>query len=157
MSALTLSSRRWRLLSSAASWTLIALLLNLPWEIAQLRLYTIPLATSATQVAFAVAHCTVGDVVLATASFVVAAVALGDSSWPLSHPWRGGIIVVLLGVAYTAYTEWHSVYQAGYWGYTPSMPLVFGIGLAPLLQWVFIPVCAVSIIRVRRTARQVAY
>ena len=154
MYALTLSSRRWHLLNAAAIWALIALLLNLPWEIAQLPLYTIPSATSAAQVAYSIAHCTFGDVVLAAASFVIASLALTDADWPVSRPWLGGSIVVLLGLAYTAYTEWYSVYQAGYWGYKAGMPLVFGIGLAPLLQWVFIPACAVLIIRVRRTARQ---
>ena len=156
MSALTLSNRRWLLLESAAIWALIALLLNLPWEIAQLPLYTIPSATNAAQVAYSIAHCTFGDVVLAAASFVIASLALSDADWPVSHPWFGGSIVVLLGLSYTAHSEWYSVYRAGYWGYTESMPLVFGIGLAPLLQWIFIPACAVSIIRILRTARQIS-
>ena len=101
------------------------------------------------------AHRVLGLAVTVTMTAVLP-VALSDADWPVSHPWFGGSIVVSLGLAYTGYTEWYSVYQAGYWGYKASMPLVFGIGLAPLLQWVFIPVCAVSIIRVRRTARQVA-
>ena len=42
-------------------------------------------------------------------------------------------------MAYTAWSEWYNVYRAGSWGYTASMPLIFGIGLSPLLQWLILP------------------
>ncbi len=32
-----------------------------------------------------------------------------------------------------------NVYRAGSWGYTASMPMIFGIGLSPLLQWLILP------------------
>jgi hypothetical protein len=42
-------------------------------------------------------------------------------------------------MAYTAWSEWRNVYVAGNWGYTAGMPLLFGIGLSPLLQWLVLP------------------
>ena len=42
-------------------------------------------------------------------------------------------------MAFTAWSEWYNVYRAGNWGYTASMPMIFGIGLSPLLQWLIIP------------------
>ncbi len=149
MPASTLSSPRWRLSMAAAIWALIAALLNLLWEVAQLPLYTIASAASATQVAYAVVHCTAGDVILAAASFVVAVLVLGDSEWPASHPAIGGIVVTALGVAYTAVSEWYNVYRAGNWAYAFAMPLIFGIGLAPLAQWLVVPVATLLIMRAR--------
>ena len=134
-------------------WAALSFVLNLVWEIAQLPLYTIPSARSATQVAYAVAHCTAGDAAIAAVSFLIAAAALGTARWPASHPRRGGAIIILSGVSYTAYMEWYSVYQAGYWTYSSSMPLVFDIGLSPLLQWILIPIGTVLIVRTCHRAR----
>jgi hypothetical protein len=40
-----------------------------------------------------------------------------------------------------------NVYRVGSWGYTASMPMIFGIGLAPLLQWLILPPVMVSAYR----------
>ena len=130
-------------------WTALSLILNLGWEIIQLPLYTISSAQSMAQTAYVVAHCTIGDAGIAAITFVIASLLLRDADWPIADPRRGAAIVTLLAVTYTGYSEWRSVYQAGYWGYTSSMPLVFGIGVAPLLQWIFIPVATVLILRAR--------
>ena len=50
-------------------------------------------------------------------------------------------------VAFTAWSEWYNVYRAGNWGYTASMPLIFGIGLSPLLQWLILPPAMVAAYR----------
>jgi hypothetical protein len=138
------------------AWAVTAFFLNLAWEIAQLPLYTIPSAPGIAQIAYAVAHCTAGDVAIGVASFLIAAIALRDVNWPASHPWRGGAIAILAGISYTAYSEWYNVYQAGYWAYASSMPLVFGIGLSPLLQWILLPAFTVLLVRNGAGARQVA-
>lgn len=64
-------------------------------------------------------------------------------------PMGGGAIVVIGGLAYTAWSEWFNVYRAGNWGYTASMPMIFGIGLAPLLQWLILPPMMVFVYRSR--------
>ena len=80
-----------------------------------------------------------GDVVIALAMFALAGIVLWRADWAASHPWTGGAIVVIGALAFTAWSEWYNVYRAGNWGYTASMPMIFGIGLSPLLQWLILP------------------
>jgi hypothetical protein len=78
-------------------------------------------------------------VLIALALFVVTGLVLRNGNWPQSHPWRGGALVVIGALAYTAWSEWVNVYRIGSWSYTADMPLLFGIGLSPLLQWLMLP------------------
>jgi len=70
---------------------------------------------------------------------VVTGVTLWCADWPNLRPWTGSVIFVIGAMAYTAWSEWYNVYRAGTWGYAASMPMIFGIGLSPLLQWLAIP------------------
>ena len=98
-------------------------------------------------VAWALLHCTLGDVVIALAMFVLAGIGLRRADWPALHPWIGGAIVVIGAMGFTAWSEWYNVYRAGNWGYTSSMPMIFGIGLSPLLQWLILPPVIVGVYR----------
>src|ERR1041385_616245 len=122
------------LLRRALLWAGLSLALNLAWEVAQLPLYTIARDPSIARVAYAVLHCALGDAIIAAAGFTLAGFVLGDAGWPSSRPWLGGAVAISFGLAYTAYSEWYNVYQVGAWAYSARMPLVLGIGLAPLLQ-----------------------
>ena len=135
------------LLGRALLWAGLSLALNLVWEVAQLPLYTIAQDPSLVRIAYAVLHCTVGDAIIAAAGFILAGFVFQDADWPSSRPWSGGAVAILFGLAYTAYSEWYNVYQAGAWTYSARMPLIFGIGLAPLLQWLVIPVATLLIAR----------
>ncbi len=123
----------------AALWSVLAFALNLAWEIAHVRLYTLWAEADGLTVAWSVFHCTLGDVLIAFALFALAGMALRRADWPASRPWTGSAMVVTGAMAYTAWSEWYNVYRAGSWGYTASMPLIFGIGLSPLLQWLILP------------------
>ena len=126
-------------LARAGLWAVLAFVLNLAWEIAQVRLYTIWAEADRLSVAWALFHCSVGDVMIALAMFALAGIVVWRADWPVSRPWTGGAIVVIGATAYTAWSEWHNVYRAGSWAYAAGMPLVYGIGLAPMLQWVIVP------------------
>ena len=126
-------------LARAGLWSALAFVLNLAWEIAQVWLYTIWAEADSMIVAWALLHCSIGDVLIALATFALAGMMLRRADWPASRPWAGGAIVVTGALAYTAWSEWYNVYRAGSWGYTASMPLIFGIGLSPLLQWLILP------------------
>jgi hypothetical protein len=115
----------------AAAWAGFAFVLNLVWEVAQLPLYTIFSAGTPKEIAFSLAHCTAGDVLIAVSSFVLGLIATRRPDWPMSRPLLGGTVATLFGLAYTAAREWQNVYQIGNWSYAPAMPLLFGIGLAP--------------------------
>jgi hypothetical protein len=135
----------------ASRWAALSLALNLVWEVAQLPLYTIFRDESPARVAYAVVRCTAGDGLIAAASFVLASAALRDPGWVASKPWRGGAICVAAGMIYAAFSEWRNVYRLGSWAYTPSMPLVFGVGLTPLLQWLAIPAMMIAVLRAARS------
>jgi hypothetical protein len=128
-----------RILARAGLWSALAFVLNLTWEIAHVRLYTIWVEADGPGIAWAVLHCSLGDAVIALAMFALAGIVLWHLDWPVSHPWAGGALFVVGALAYTVWSEWHNVYRAGSWGYTASMPTIFGIGLSPLLQWLFLP------------------
>lgn len=105
------------LLYGTLVWGALAFALNLMWEIAQLPLYTIVETHSAAQIAYAVLHCTLGDVIIASGSFVLAGFLLHAPGWPSLRPWPGIAIAVVSGLLYTAYSEWNNVYVAGTWAY----------------------------------------
>ena len=128
-----------RAIARAALWSAIAFVLNLAWEIAHVGLYTIWMEADGPRIAWAVLHCSLGDVVIALAMFALAGIVLWRADWPVSRPWAGGAIVVIGAMAYTVWSEWFNVYRAGNWGYAAAMPLIFGIGLSPLLQWLILP------------------
>jgi hypothetical protein len=126
-------------LAHAALWSALAFVLNLTWEFAHVRLYTIWAASDGMILAWALLHCSLGDVGIALALFVLAGIVSRCADWPASRPWVGGAIVVIGATAFTAWSEWYNVYRIGSWGYTVSMPLILGIGISPLLQWIILP------------------
>ena len=128
-----------RILARAGLCSALAFVLNLAWEIAHVRLYAIWMEADGIRIAWSVFHCSLGDVVIALAMFALAAAVLRRAHWPASRPWAGGAIVVIGAMAFTAWSEWFNVYRAGKWGYAAGMPLLFGIGLSPLLQWLILP------------------
>jgi len=75
---------------------------------------------------------------------------LRDVAWPARRPWSGGAIVVVVGLIYAGFSEWYNVYQVHAWSYAKSMPLVFGIGLTPLLQWIAVSTLMIGVIGRRR-------
>ncbi len=139
-----------RLAKRVLEWTVPSFALNLVWEIGQLPLYTIARTEPLGRIAYAVIHCTIGDVLIAVFSLLFAALLTRRVDWPLARPWTGGGIAILSGLSYTAYSEWYNVYQSRSWAYSESMPLVFGIGVSPLLQWLVVPVALVAIVRFAR-------
>lgn len=117
--------------------------LNVAWEIAQLPLYTLWREATAAYIAFAVAHCTAGDILIGTAAFVLALTATRARSLA---EWRWASVAALttvLGLAYTAASEWMNTTLREAWQYSEAMPTIgiagVRIGLSPLAQWLAIP------------------
>ena len=123
---------------------------NLIWEVAQLPLYTIWIAPLREQ-AFAVVHCTLGDLLIALSALMLALIMVGNRDWPRQRFWRVTGVAVLLGLGYTAYSEWLNVAVRASWAYSEHMPVIalsgFGLGLSPLLQWVVVPAAAMAMTR----------
>lgn len=114
---------------------------NLIWETLQLPLYTIWYEQDAGTQAYAVLHCTAGDILIGGSTLVLAVILFGGREWPRSRHGSVLAVAMLLGVAFTVMSEWISTRITLGWQYAEAMPVVppFGTGLAPLLQWVLIP------------------
>lgn len=125
---------------------IFALLLNFAWEILQAPLYAGMAAMPHAQVTRACLQATVGDAVIMLLAYGAVAVfarrrwIVAASGWQLA--W-----FIAIGVSITAVIEWLATrgHWVGSWSYLPSMPLLpgTGIGLAPLLQWVLLPLLTV--------------
>jgi hypothetical protein len=128
-------------------WTLLLLALNLAWEFAQLPLYSLGTYEGWPRSAYAVLHCTLGDAGIALGSYALAAALVRRVDWPMRRPAMGIAIATSVALAYTVWAEWRNVYLVGNWAYAGSMPTIGGIGVAPLLQWIALPLVALRLIR----------
>lgn len=114
---------------------------NLTWEALHLPLYALWTTGSRSEQAFAVAHCTGGDLLIALSSLMLSLLVAGDRGWPHRSFTPVAVLAVALGVAYTGFSEWLNVFVRRSWAYSGWMPVVAiagGIGLSPLLQWLVI-------------------
>lgn len=130
-----------------AIWAGLAPILNLLWEIAQLPLYGLWSDPDPWRIAAYLMHCVFGDVLIATGFYLSTALIFRDMRWPMHRPWRGGFVMIISSLIFTAVSEWYNVYRIGAWSYAASMPLVAGIGLAPLVQWLVVPALMIVLIR----------
>ena len=118
-------------------------ILNLAWEGAQVPLYTIWREASAGYIAFAVLHCTVGDVLIGSAALALSLVVLRAGTLQ-QWPWlRITLITTSIGAGYTLVSEWMNTSVRQSWQYSEQMPtLELGgvvLGVSPLVQWLVLP------------------
>jgi hypothetical protein len=117
---------------------------SLVWEAAQLPLYTIWYDGTPGEIAFAVAHCTGGDILIASASLLLALSLLARPTWPKEGYREVAALTVAFAVPYTVFSEWLNTEIRGSWTYSELMPVVpvIDAGLSPLAQWIVIPIAA---------------
>lgn len=114
--------------------------LNLAWEFVQLPLYTLWTTASFGELSYSVLHCTVGDTMIASFSLFTALLFAGSPAWPKARYAATVTVTVILGLGYTVYSEWRNTVITHAWSYAPSMPTVLGVGLAPVAQWLVVPI-----------------
>jgi hypothetical protein len=135
-----LQSPTW--LSPVRAYMLVVAVASLIWELAQLPLYTIWTDGTTGEIAFAVLHCTVGDLLIAAITLLAAAVLTAGGSWPARRFARVATLAITFGLLYTVFSEWLNVEVRRGWAYSelmPTLPLL-GTGLSPLAQWIAVPV-----------------
>lgn len=129
-------------LATLRRYTLASALGHIAWETFQLPLYTIWFESTPSQIALAVVHCTVGDMLIASAAIFAALIAFGHE-WPTKRTTYRNVALaaILLGAVATVFSEWLNVNLWRTWAYSPWMPQVplLGIGLSPLIQWLVVP------------------
>ena len=127
--------------------------LNLAWEAAHVRLYTIWTEAEPAYIAFSVLHCTLGDILIGGAALVLALI-LGRERALERWLWaRIALLTVVFGAGYTIFSEWMNITLLRSWTYAEVMPTVeigsFRLGLTPLAQWLVVP--PLSLYLARRT------
>ena len=114
-------------------YLIVAIVANLLWEAAQLPLYTIWQTASLGERAFAVAHCTAGDLLILATTVLGALLFVGGQQFPRRGYARVILVATVLGVAYTIFSEWVNVEIRRSWAYGAAMPTLppLETGLAP--------------------------
>ena len=127
--------------------------LNLAWELAHTRLYTLWSDASPSYIAFSILHCTAGDAMVGVFALVLALVLVRASALALWRWPRIVLLTMIIGVGYTAFSEWMNIVALQSWTYADSMPVLraFGleIGISPLVQWLLLPPLALRLARRR--------
>lgn len=136
-----------RFLKPFLRWAVLAFVLHGIWEVAQLPLYTLWDDPDRWRVTRYVLHCLAGDVLIAATTYLLTAIVFRDLDWSRRRPWPAGAFLLTVGLAFTVASEWYNVYVVGGWAYKDIMPLVAGIGLTPLLQWVIVPLLMIAAMR----------
>ena len=129
------------------------------WEAAQLPLYTLWRTGTRREIAFALIHCTGGDILITSVTLAAAAALARAFGWR-AFGRRMVFTAIALGAAYTVFSEWLNVEIRRSWSYAASMPVVpfLGTGLTPLLQWLIVPGLALAVIGYRyRRAHHLAH
>lgn len=135
---------------SGAVWSvvfrylLVTAMLHLIWEFTHMPLYTLWQDGTRSEIIYSGLHCTVGDVMIAAASLGIAIAVVGRRTWP-SGPWHHVVFIALVvGVSYTAFSEWYNISIRAAWAYSDAMPVVplIGMGASPLAQWLVVPTLA---------------
>lgn len=112
-------------------------LLHFLWEMLQVPLYADMASMAHWSGVVVCAKATAGDVAIALTAYATVA-----AFWRTWH-WRDSCshtaTYLATGIAITVLFEWLNVYVWQSWAYATAMPLVFGIGVGPLLQWVIVP------------------
>ena len=125
--------------SRLAGLFVIAVLLNFPWEVAQMPLYV----ADGNWLEFAL-HCIVpslGDGLIVILIFCVGWFARGRSDWADKPGGVGYALMLVAGFCAAVLVEWVGFYGLKRWDYMASMPLLpgLGIGVVPVLQMLILP------------------
>ena len=92
-------------------------------------------------------HCTGGDILILLGAYWITSLIFRSRTWPTYKGYPALLVFIGCGFVYTAWSEWFNTRMAGTWTYAPSMPLVFGIGASPLIQWLIIPGALVFLLK----------
>ncbi len=134
-----------------ARWLTFALTvaaLHFVWEMGQGRWFASMAPLSFWRATFLCARATAGDVVITAAAFAIAAAASRSFHWPTERR-RSSLpfaIFIASGLAVTVAYEIHAL-AVGQWSYAETMPVIAGVGVLPILQWLVIPIAELAVFR----------
>ena len=130
--------------------------LSLAWEWAHARLYTIWSEKGLGTIAFSIAHCTLGDLLIGASALCLALTLTRQGTVQAWSNLRIAVLSALIAALYTVFSEWLNVSILRSWSYADSMPKFaigdFQLGLTPVAQWLVIP--PASLYLARRASRR---
>lgn len=130
-------------------WTALALfsfLLHFIWEMLSIPFYAGMVELTHGDGVRCCLQATLGDMVIALVAYAV--VALPKQQAWLMRPDPVAILGFLgVGIGITVVFEHVSVYRLTRWSYAPAMPVIAGIGVLPLLQWIILPLLTLWLAR----------
>ena len=95
---------------------------------------------------------TLGDLLILAVTYSGVALLVRDPGW-IGRPRAGRLAAwIVLGLAATVVLERNAL-ASGRWQYSASMPVVAGVGLVPLAQWIIIPLLIVAVARAAVTVQ----
>ena len=121
-----------------AAIALFAFLLNFVWEMLQVPFYGGLDEAAHWDATLVCLRASGGDALIGLAAYAVVA-------WPSGRLWLAHSTLPRLGafvgagLLITIVIEWVSVHVLHRWAYAEGVPVVAGIGLPPLLQWLLLP------------------
>jgi hypothetical protein len=130
------------LLTRAQPWTAVAgfgFLLHFVWEMWQAPMYRTMVQASHVEAVRVCSFATLGDALIELAAYAAGALVAGNSLWLVSFRGAAFGAYVGVGLLITVLLEWVNMYALERWAYAPHMPVLLGVGLAPLLQWLVVP------------------
>lgn len=129
----------------AVGW--FAILLNFPWEMLQTPFFT-ALATAPHWAAtIECARMAVADAVVVIAWYGASSMVSRSRWWLLRPSLVPLVVYVGGGLTFTIFAELLSVWRWKRWSYAPSMPVILGVGVVPLVQWSVIPLVTLWLAR----------
>ena len=118
---------------------IFAFLLNFVWEFLQMPLFTAPPADMPHwDIVKIYAFATVADGFIMLIAFWTASAFARSRYWFVAGERSHVLIFLITGLAITSAIELIAT-EMGVWAYSPLMPVLFGVGMSPFLQWVIPP------------------
>jgi hypothetical protein len=126
--------------------SIFAFLLNFVWELLQMPLFAGFLDFQFYQIILHCTKATFGDVVISLVAFAGACLITRSRMWILSMNKSGVVSFLAIGLVITVIFEILATGPLNRWEYSELMPMI-GVGLAPVAQWVILPLLQLWFVR----------
>ena len=121
-------------------------ILNFTWEMAQASFFSSMKGQPFWSATWLCTRAAAADVALLSLFFEIAALVVRDAAWPLRPTLRATTTFFVASLLATVAIERWAI-ATRRWSYSDDMPMIFGVGALPLLQWILIPFLSVLIFR----------
>jgi hypothetical protein len=136
------------------AFVFLVLALNFAWEMAQAGFFASMKAMPFGAASLLCLRAAFGDLAITALGFGVAALVARDARWAGSRrPLVPFFVYLTVGLSVTIAPEKYAI-ATGRWRYEARMPLILGVGLLPIAQWIVVPAVVFAVVRYATTANQ---